>query len=77
MSPSPTALDVQGEIEVTDGRFSMAIVTAGSGVIDTDAGAVPVRRGQAFALAASLSLQLVAGGGEPLRVIRCLGPAIE
>jgi mannose-6-phosphate isomerase len=72
-----TALDVQDEIDVGDGRFSVAVVTAGSGVIETDAGTVPVRRGQTFALAASLPLRLVADGGEPLRVVRCLGPAID
>ena len=71
-----TALDVQDEIDVGDSRFSIAIVTAGSGMIETDAGAVPVRRGQTFALAASLDFRLVASSGEPLRVVRCLGPAI-
>jgi mannose-6-phosphate isomerase len=72
-----TALDVTDEIDVGDGRFSIAIVTAGSGLIETDAGVVPVRRGQTFALAATLQFRLVAGGDEPLRVVRCLGPSAD
>jgi len=72
-----TALDVQDEIDVADGRFSVAIVTAGSGLIETDSGTVPVRRGQTFALAASLAFRLAASGAEPLRVVRCLGPALD
>lgn len=72
-----TALDVTDEIDVGDGRFSIAVVTAGSGLIETDAGVVPVRRGQTFALAASLRFRLVAGDTEPMRVVRCLGPSVE
>ena len=72
-----TALDVTDELDVSDGRFSIAIVTAGSGLIETDAGVVPVRRGQTFALAASLGVRLVADDSEPLQVVRCLGPSAE
>jgi mannose-6-phosphate isomerase len=72
-----TALDVQDEIDVGDGRFSIAIVTAGSGLIETDSGTVPVRPGLTFALAASLDFRVVANGAEPLRVVRCLGPAVD
>ncbi len=68
-------LDVQDEIEVSDGRFAIAIVVAGSGSIETNAGVVPIRRGQTFALPASLEFGIRAGGAEPVRVVRCLGPS--
>ena len=71
-----TALEVADEIEVTDGRFSIAIVVSGAGRIDGDFGSVPVRRGDTFALPASLPVR-VRAQHEPVRVVRCLGPAAE
>ena len=72
-----SVLEVQDQIEVSDGRFSIAIIVAGSGSIETDAGVVPVRRGQTFALPASLEFSVRAGAGEPVRVVRCLGPSLD
>jgi mannose-6-phosphate isomerase len=74
-----TALEVADDIEVADGRFGVAIVTAGEGAIEGDFGSQPVRRGETYALPASLPFRVtaVAAGSEPLRVIRCLGPAAE
>jgi len=69
-----TALEVPGEIEVSDGRFSVAVVAAGDGWAEGDFGRQPIRRGQTFALPASLPVRIRAGR-EPVRVIRCLGPA--
>jgi mannose-6-phosphate isomerase len=71
-----TALEAEDEIEVSDGRFSIAIVTSGAGSIEGDFGRLPVRRGETFALPASLAFRLHAGQ-EPVRVIRCLGPAAD
>ena len=68
-----TALEVPGEIEVSDGRFSIAVVAAGDGWAEGDFGRQPIRRGQTFALPASLPVRIRAGR-EPVRVIRCLGP---
>jgi hypothetical protein len=68
-----TALDVADEIEVSDGRFSIAIVVSGDGTVEGDFGCRPVRRGETFALPASLPVRIRAGR-EPVRVIRCLGP---
>jgi mannose-6-phosphate isomerase len=70
-----TALEVPGEIEVSDGRFSIAVVAAGDGWLEGDFGSQPIRRGQTFALPASLPVRIRAGR-EPVRVIRCLGPAV-
>ena len=56
-----TVLEVADEIEVADGRFSIAIVTAGDGWAEGDFGRQPVRKGQTFAWPASLSLRLCAG----------------
>jgi mannose-6-phosphate isomerase len=70
-----TVLEVPGEIEVSDGRFSIAVVTAGDGSVEGDFGRQPIRRGQAFALPASLPVRIRAGR-EPVRVIRCLGPTV-
>ena len=67
-----TALEVPGEIEVSDGRFSVAVVAAGDGWAEGDFGRQPIRRGQTFALPASLPVRIRAGR-EPVRVIRCLG----
>ena len=69
-----TALEVADDMEVSDGRFSVAIVASGSGLVETDSGSQPVRRGQTFALPASLPFR-VRAGTEPVRIIRCLGPA--
>jgi mannose-6-phosphate isomerase class I len=68
-----TALEVPDEIEVSDGRFSIAIVTSGEGSIEGNFGRMPIRRGETFALPASLPFRLLAGRG-PVRVVRCLGP---
>jgi mannose-6-phosphate isomerase len=72
-----TALEVAGEIEVADGRFGIAIVAAGQGAFDGDFGSQPIRRGETYALPASLPFRLRAAGSEPVRVIRCLGPAAD
>jgi mannose-6-phosphate isomerase class I len=71
-----TALEVADEIEVSDGRFSVAVVTSGAGSLEGDFGALPIRRGDTFALPASLSFR-VRAPHEPVRVVRCLGPAAE
>jgi len=69
-----TMLEVPDEIEVSDGRFSIAIVVSGAGSFEGDFGRMPVGRGQTFALPASLAFR-VRAGSEPLRVVRCLGPS--
>ena len=71
-----TALEVTGEIEVSDRRFSIAVVVSGAGFIEGDFGRRPIRRGETFALPASLPFGVHAGP-EPVRVIRCLGPSVE
>jgi mannose-6-phosphate isomerase len=71
-----TALEVGDEIEVSDGRFSIAIVTSGDGCFEGDFGRRPIRRGETFALPASLAFR-VRAGREPVRVVRCLGPTLE
>jgi mannose-6-phosphate isomerase len=71
-----TALEVADEIEVSDGRFSIAIVVAGAGFIEGNFGRSPIRRGETLALPASLPFRLRAGP-EPVRVVRCLGPGAE
>jgi mannose-6-phosphate isomerase len=68
-----TALEAEDEIEVSDARFSIAIVTSGTGSIEGDFGRLPVRRGETFALPASLAFR-VRAEREPVRVVRCLGP---
>jgi hypothetical protein len=68
-----TALEVADEIEVADGRFSIAIVAAGDGWAEGDFGRQPIRKGQTFAWPASLALR-VRAGQEPVRIVRCLGP---
>ena len=70
-----TVLEVADEIEVSDGRFSVAIVTSGAGSLEGDFGRLPVSRGESFALPASLPLR-VRAGAEPVNVVRCLGPAV-
>jgi mannose-6-phosphate isomerase len=71
-----TVLDVADEIEVSDGRFSVAVVVSGDGAVEGDFGRWPVRRGETFALPASLPVR-VRAGREPVRVVRCLGPQAE
>ena len=61
------------EIEVADGRFSIAIVAAGDGWAEGDFGRQPIRKGQTFAWPASLAVR-VRAGQEPVRIARCLGP---
>ena len=70
-----TALDVADDIEVSDGRFCVAVVVSGDGWLEGDFGRQPVRRGETFALPASLPVR-VRAGREPVRVIRCLGPKV-
>src|SRR5215467_5873584 len=69
-----TALEVADEIEVSDGRFSIAIVVSGVGFIEGNFGRRPIRRGKTLALPASLPFRVQAGP-EPVRVVRCLGPS--
>jgi mannose-6-phosphate isomerase len=71
-----TALEVADEIEVSDGRFSIAIVVSGTGSIEGNFGRRPIRRGETFALPASLPFR-VRAGPEPVRVVRCLGPSAD
>jgi hypothetical protein len=71
-----TALEVGDEIEVSDGRFSIAIATSGDGWFEGDFGRRSIRRGETFALPASLPFR-VRAGREPVRIVRCLGPAPE
>ena len=71
-----TALEVADEIEVSDGRFCVAVVVSGDGWLEGDFGRQPIRRGETFALPASLPVR-VRAGREPVRVIRCLGPLVE
>jgi mannose-6-phosphate isomerase len=71
-----TALEVGDEIEVSDGRFSIAIVAAGDGAFEGDFGRMSIRRGETFALPASLPFR-VRAEREPVRVVRCLGPSLE
>ena len=75
------ALEVPGEIEVSDGRFSIAVVAAGDGWVEGDFGIQPIRRGQTFALPASLPVrirQAANGPGDPLpRPCRAMTPAIR
>lgn len=71
-----TALEVADEIEVADGRFSIAIVTAGVGSLEGEFGTLAIGRGDTFALPASLALT-VRAVDEPVRVVRCLGPVLD
>jgi mannose-6-phosphate isomerase len=71
-----TALEVEDEIEVSDGRFCVAVVASGDGSVEGEFGRQPIRRGETFALPASLPVR-VRAGREPVRVIRCLGPAVD
>ena len=69
-----TALEVPDEIDVDDGRFSIATVVSGAGSFEGDFGSQPIGRGETFALPASLPFRVKAGR-ESVRVVRCLGPA--
>jgi len=69
-------LEVEDELSVEDGRFSIDIVTGGEGEVVGEAGSAPIRRGATFAAAAAFDRRYRAGR-EPLTVIRCLGPAIN
>ena len=71
-----TALEVADEIEVSDGRFSIAIAVSGAGFIEGNFGRRPIQRGETFAFPASLPFRVQAGP-EPVRVVRCLGPNVE
>jgi mannose-6-phosphate isomerase len=71
-----TRLEVADEIEVSDGRFSIAVMVSGAGFIEGDFGRVPVRRGEAYALPASLPFRLRAGP-EPVSAVRCMGPVVS
>ncbi|HEY9162519.1 MAG TPA: hypothetical protein VIS94_15680 [Desulfomonilia bacterium] len=70
-----TRLDVSDEIAIEDNRFSIDIVIEGTGAIEGDFGKIPVRRGEAFACAASLGHRFQAQG-KPLTIVRCMGPLI-
>jgi mannose-6-phosphate isomerase len=70
-----TRLEVSDELEVDAGRFSIAIVTAGDGMIEGEFGSEPIAKGQTFACAASLAHRFRAGAGQ-LDVIRCMGPRL-
>ena len=68
-----SALEVSDEIDVADGRFSIAIVAAGDGALLGEFGSVTIGRGDTFALPANLPLRVQAGR-EPVRIVRCMGP---
>src|SRR5262249_41668263 len=70
-----TALEGAGDIEGSDGRFCVAVVVAGDRTRGGAWGSRPVRRGETFALPASLPVRVWAGT-QPVRIIRCLGPAV-
>ncbi len=70
-----TALEVADEIDVDDGRFSIAVVVSGNGSIEGDFGRTAIRKGETYALPASLGIR-VRAGTEPLRVVRCFGPRV-
>ena len=71
-----TVLEVADEIEVADGRFSIAIVTAGDGWAEGDFGQAAGTQGPDVRLAGQPVPRLCAGRA-PVRVVRCLGPADE
>jgi mannose-6-phosphate isomerase len=68
-----TGLEVGTNLAVEDGRFYVGVVSVGHGTIEGDFGTFPVRQGDTFACAASLSHRFRAGR-EPLEVVRCMGP---
>jgi len=67
-----SVLEVADEIEVADGRFSIAIVAAGDGWAGGDWGRPPIRKGQAFAWPASLALRGRVAK-QPVRIVSCGG----
>jgi mannose-6-phosphate isomerase len=69
-------LEIEDELVVEDGRFSIDIVTAGEGAIVGELSSRNIRRGDTFACAAVYGHRFQAGR-EPLTVIRCLGPSIS
>jgi mannose-6-phosphate isomerase class I len=70
-----TVLEVEDEIYTDDGRFCVAVVMSGDGFLEGEFGAQAIRRGETYALAASLPFRVKAGR-EPLRVVRCFGPDV-
>lgn len=69
-------LEVADEMEVADGRFSIAIVVSGAGTLEGDFGSVAVSHGQTLALPAFVALRARATT-EPLVIVRCLGPRVD
>jgi mannose-6-phosphate isomerase len=66
-------LEVADVLPVPSGRFSVCIVTAGTGSVEGDWGRHELRAGDTFALPAAAEARVVAGDGA-LTVYRCLGP---
>jgi mannose-6-phosphate isomerase len=69
-------LTIGDEVEVADGRFSIAIVTSGSGTLEGEFGRERVRAGETLALPAALAHRWRAGDA-PLTVLRCMGPLVD
>ncbi len=70
-----TRLDIAQELAVEDGRFYIGIVIDGEGWVQGDFGRIEVRKGDAFACAASLGHRICAGR-RPISVVRCMGPMV-
>jgi mannose-6-phosphate isomerase len=68
-------LEVEDELGIEDGRFSIDIVTAGSGRLDGEGGSWPIERGDTFVCPAAFAHRFRADA-EPLTVVRCLGPSV-
>ncbi len=70
-----TSFDVApgDDVHVSDGRFSILVVTAGSGEIIGRFGAVPVTAGMTLAVPAFVDVRF-RSRDTGLRVVRCLGP---
>jgi mannose-6-phosphate isomerase len=66
-------LEVSADLDVDDGRFSISVVTAGDGSLEGEFPSFPIRRGDTFAVPASLAHTFRAGT-EALAVVRCMGP---
>jgi mannose-6-phosphate isomerase len=69
-------LAVDDSYTVDDGRFSVHVVTDGTGNLEWGAGSRPVRRGDIFAVPATVPIRWVSGP-RSLQVHRCVGPAVE
>lgn len=69
-------LDVADTLTVDDDRFSVLIVTDGTGYLEGEFGQVPITAGDAYAVPAAAPHRLRAGVA-PLTAIRCLGPNPE